>query len=69
MTGIKAPTGVLGAAVVVSHAKGPAAATFGTHIASRTLPFTGLALSAYLVIAFMLIASGIVVRTVAKARS
>jgi hypothetical protein len=68
MTGVKAPTGVLGASVVVAHAKGPLATTLGTHVTSRTLPFTGLALSVYLVLALMLIASGFVLRTLGNAR-
>lgn len=62
MTGVKAPAAVLGASVVVTHAKAPHAAVLGSQVAQKALPFTGLALSAYLAIALAIIAAGLVLR-------
>ena len=67
MTGVKAPVGVLGASVVVTHTKAPhTAAVLGSHVAQTTLPFTGLALSAYLAIALAMVIAGFVLRTVGR---
>jgi hypothetical protein len=69
MTGVKAPAAVLGTSVVVSHAaKGPVAGVLGGHAARGTLPFTGVALSIYLVIGLSLVLVGIALRAYAKVR-
>lgn len=68
MTGVKAPTGVLGASVVVTHAAGahhPVTA-LGASVAHGTLPFTGIALSVYLALALALILAGVAFRTFGK---
>jgi hypothetical protein len=69
MTGVKAPVGVLGASVVVTHAKLPAGAALGAHVAEKTLPFTGAALSLYLAFGVSMVLSGIALRTLGKARA
>lgn len=70
MTGVKAPVGVLGASVVVTHAKAPhAAAVLGGHVAQTTLPFTGVALSVYLGIALAMVIAGLVLRTFGKSEA
>jgi hypothetical protein len=68
MTGVKAPAGVLGASVVVSQAKLPAGAAIGAHVAAKTLPFTGVALSIYLAFAVSMVLAGLALRTFGKAR-
>jgi len=68
MTGVTAPAGVLGASIVVTHAKLPAGAVFGAHIAAKTLPFTGAALSIYLACGVSMVLSGVVLRTFGKVR-
>lgn len=69
MTGVAAPAGVLGASIVVTHAKLPAGAAFGAHVAATTLPFTGAALSIYLACGVGMVLSGIALRTFGKARA
>jgi hypothetical protein len=69
MTGVKAPVGVLGASVVVTHAKLPAGAALGAQVAEKTLPFTGAALSIYLAGGISLVLSGLALRTFGKARA
>ncbi|HEY8645045.1 MAG TPA: hypothetical protein VIL77_04120 [Gaiellaceae bacterium] len=69
MTGVKAPAGVLGASVILTHAKVPAGAAFGAHVAAQTLPFTGAALSIYLAFGVSLVLSGVALRTFGKARA
>ena len=69
MTGVTAPAGVLGASIVVTHAKLPAGAAFGAHVAAKTLPFTGAALSIYLACGVGMVLSGIALRTFGKARA
>lgn len=56
MTGVKAPTAVLGASVVATHA------------ARGTLPFTGVALGTYLGIGTGLVLTGLVLRVVSRTR-
>jgi hypothetical protein len=69
MTGVKAPTGVLGASIVVTHAKLPAAAALGANVAAKTLPFTGAALSIYLAAGIGMVLSGVALRTFGKAQA
>jgi hypothetical protein len=57
MSGVKVPAAVLGTTVI------------GSHVVKGTLPFTGLALGAYLAIGFALVLAGIVLRITANARS
>jgi len=57
MTGVKVPAGVLGGSVVIS-----------THVASGTLPFTGIALGLYAAVGFTLLLTGIALRVVSRAR-
>ena len=58
MTGVKAPTGVLGVGAVL-----------GAHVSHGTLPFTGLALGTYLVLSSGLVGAGIVLRVVGRIRA
>jgi len=67
MTGVTAPAGVLGASIVVTHAKLPASAALGAHVAAQTLPFTGAALSIYLAFGVSMVLSGVALRTFGKA--
>jgi hypothetical protein len=69
MTGVKAPAAVLGASMVVTHAKGPHVTSLGASVAHKTLPFTGIALSVYLAIALGLILTGIVLRTAGRSKA
>lgn len=62
MTGVKAPAGVLGASVVVTHSKLPASAAIGAHVVQKTLPFTGVALSIYLALAVGMVLVGLALR-------
>jgi hypothetical protein len=68
MSGVKAPAGVLGTSVVVGHLSGtPVAGVLGGHAAS-TLPFTGVALSIYLVVGVSLVLAGLALRAYGKVR-
>lgn len=69
MTGVKAPAAVLGASIVVTHAKAPHATSLGAAVAHKTLPFTGVALSVYLAIALGLILTGIVLRAAGRSET
>ena len=69
MTGVKAPAAVLGASMVVTHAKAPHVTSLGATVAHKTLPFTGIALSVYLAIALGLILTDIVLRTAGRAKA
>ena len=51
VTGVKLPVGVVGAS-----------AALGGHVAQSTLPFTGIALGAYVAIGGGLVITGIVIR-------
>ena len=51
MTGVKLPAGVVGASAVV-----------GNHVASGTLPFTGVALGVYVVAGAGLVLTGVALR-------
>jgi hypothetical protein len=68
MTGVMAPAGVLGASLVITHAKLPAGAALGAHLAEKTLPFTGAALTIYLAFGISLVLAGIALRTFGKVR-
>ena len=56
MTGVKLPVGVLGTSALV-----------GSHVVKGTLPFTGLALGAYLVLGGGLVLAGLTMRILPKA--
>jgi hypothetical protein len=68
MTGVTAPAGVLGASLVITHAKLPAGAALGAHVAEKTLPFTGAALSIYLAFGLSMVVAGIALRMFGKVR-
>ncbi len=68
MTGVKVPVGVLGASAVITHAKAPHATSLGASVAQKTLPFTGIALSAYLALGLVLVLSGLVLRKAGRAQ-
>jgi hypothetical protein len=55
MTGVKLPAGVVGASAVL-----------GSHVAQSTLPFTGIALGAYVAIGGGLVVTGIAMRVFAR---
>jgi hypothetical protein len=55
VTGVKLPVGVAGASAVVSG-----------HVAQSTLPFTGIALGAYVAIGGGLVITGIVMRVLGR---
>ena len=55
MTGVKVPAGVLGASAVA-----------GSHVAAGTLPYTGVALTAYVATGGALLLSGIAFRVLGK---
>jgi hypothetical protein len=57
MTGVKLPVGVLGTSALV-----------GSHVVKGTLPFTGIALGAYLAVGGGLVLAGLALRIVGKAR-
>ena len=69
MTGVKAPTAVLGASVVLTHGHTPHAARLGAAVANTTLPFTGIALGAYLALALALVLAGLVLRTAGHSKA
>lgn len=58
MTGIKVPVGVLGASAAV-----------GSHVASGTLPFTGVALGVYVAAGGALLVTGVALRLLGKTRT
>lgn len=58
MTGVKVPAGVVGASAVL-----------GSHVAQSTLPFTGIALGAYVAVGGGLVLTGLAVRLLARAQS
>jgi hypothetical protein len=55
MTGVKLPIGVLGTSALVT-----------SHVAKGTLPFTGVALGAYLAVGGGLVLSGLALRLFGK---
>jgi hypothetical protein len=55
MTGVKLPVGVLGTSALVT-----------SHVAKGTLPFTGIALGAYLVVGGGLVMAGLALRLFGK---
>jgi uncharacterized protein (DUF2062 family) len=65
MTGVKAPAGVIGASVVVSHAPHHATGGVAASVARSTLPFTGIALGTYLAIGLSLVLAGLLLRVYA----
>jgi hypothetical protein len=58
MTGVKLPAGVVGASAVL-----------GNHVASGTLPFTGVALGVYVAAGTGLVLSGVALRVFGKSGS
>jgi hypothetical protein len=68
MTGVKAPAGVLGASLVAAHAYGHTHGSVAASVAGSTLPFTGIALGAYLAIGLSLVLTGLTLRVYARAR-
>jgi hypothetical protein len=55
VTGVKVPVGVLGTSALV-----------GSHVTKGTLPFTGIALGAYLVVGGALVMTGLAFRLFGK---
>lgn len=58
MTGVKVPVGIAGASAVL-----------GSHVAKSTLPFTGIALGAYVAVGGGLVLTGIAVRLLSRAHT
>ena len=56
MTGVKLPVGVAGASAAI-----------GSQVASGTLPFTGIALGAYIAVGSGLVLTGIAMRLISRA--
>jgi hypothetical protein len=53
VTGVKVPVGVVGASAVL-----------GSHVAQGTLPFTGIALAAYIAVGGGLVLTGLALRLI-----
>lgn len=68
MTGVKAPTGVLGASVIAAHAAPHTPGGVAATVASSTLPFTGIALEVYLAIGLSLVLAGLMLRFYSTSR-
>jgi hypothetical protein len=57
MTGVKLPAGVVGASAVI-----------GNHVASGTLPFTGVALGVYVTAGTGLVLTGVALRAFGRSK-